>query len=95
MDGLYCFNQDSLRRFETEEPYTRYCAVANNKKCNWYKFLTLDQVNEEDISLIKEVDSAIAAYEKSGRIPSSVIEAAIFRKPYFVNKFLPILLKPR
>lgn len=60
-----------------------------------FTFYRLEQVVEEDITLVKEVDSAIAAYEKSGKIPSSVIEAAIFRKPYFLNKFLPILLKPR
>ncbi len=61
--------------------------------------LYLDQVVEEDSNLVKEVDTAIAAFEKSDRrnrrIPSSVIEAAIFRKPYFVNKFLSVLLKPR
>lgn len=44
---------------------------------------------------MKEVESAIGAYEKSGRIPNSVVEASIFSKPYFINKFLPTLLKPR
>lgn len=45
--------------------------------------------------MVKEVETAVATFEKSGRIPNAVIEAAIFRKPYFVNKFLPILMKPR
>ena len=59
----------------------------------------LEQIVEEDTNLVKEVDTAISAFGKSDRrnrrIPSSVIEAAIFRKPYFINKFLPVLLKPR
>lgn len=58
-------------------------------------FIHSDEVSEEDISLTKDVNTAIASFEKTSKIPSSVVEAAIFRKPYFINKFLLILLKPR
>ena len=54
-----------------------------------------DQASEVDTSTEKEVESAIAAYERSGRVPNSVLEAAIFRKPYFIHKFIPVLLKAR
>lgn len=60
-----------------------------------YSTVFAEEIAEEDASLVKEVDTAILDFEKSGRIPSRVIEAAIFRKPYFTNKFLSVLLKPR
>uniref|UniRef100_A0A8C4T5N7 FA complementation group A n=1 Tax=Erpetoichthys calabaricus TaxID=27687 RepID=A0A8C4T5N7_ERPCA len=43
----------------------------------------------------KDVEKAIALFENSGRIPASVMEASIFRRPYYMSKFLPALLTPR
>ncbi|KAM7438304.1 hypothetical protein ABFA07_012225 [Porites harrisoni] len=42
-----------------------------------------------------DVDKVLDAYEKSGKVPSTVMEASIFRKPYFIGRFLPALLTPR
>ncbi|CAH1780489.1 unnamed protein product [Owenia fusiformis] len=47
-----------------------------------------DQINSD-------VETAIAMFEKSSKIPTTLLEASIFRKPFFVGKFLPILMKPR
>lgn len=33
-------------------------------------------------------------FKTHGRIPQTVMEASIFRQPYFVGKFLPALLTP-
>ncbi|XP_041376120.1 Fanconi anemia group A protein-like [Gigantopelta aegis] len=43
----------------------------------------------------QDVLTAITAFESTGKVPSSVMEASIFRKPYFIGKFLPALLKAR
>ena len=43
----------------------------------------------------KDVEQAVADYERMHRVPNSVLQAAIFKKTYFLHKFLPILLKPR
>lgn len=101
MDGLLCIDPYSDRRFQGQPAfkYTHIKMLKASRLYNDIEILYLDQVVEEDSNLVKEVDTAIAAFEKSDRrnrrIPSSVIEAAIFRKPYFVNKFLSVLLKPR
>ncbi|ESO98286.1 hypothetical protein LOTGIDRAFT_159082 [Lottia gigantea] len=43
----------------------------------------------------QHVLKALSGFESTGKIPASVMEASIFRKPYFVGQFLPALLKPR
>ncbi|XP_070574677.1 Fanconi anemia group A protein-like [Ptychodera flava] len=43
----------------------------------------------------QDVDKAVTAFERNGKIPSTVMEASIFRKPYFLGRFLVALLKPR
>ncbi|KAI0222527.1 Fanconi anemia group A protein [Lamellibrachia satsuma] len=43
----------------------------------------------------QDVDKALSAFKKTGKVPASVMEASIFRKPYFVGRFLPSLLAPR
>ncbi|XP_020616861.1 Fanconi anemia group A protein-like [Orbicella faveolata] len=42
-----------------------------------------------------DVEKVLESYEKSGKVPSTVMEASIFRKPYFIGRFLPALLTPR
>ncbi|XP_057381020.1 uncharacterized protein LOC130703609 [Daphnia carinata] len=74
--------------------WTDYAALVRTRLED-LRLKQTDQIIEEDATVVKEVATAIAAFEKSGRISNAVIEAAIFRKPYFINKFLPILLKPR
>ncbi|KAM4612477.1 Fanconi anemia group A protein [Discoglossus pictus] len=43
----------------------------------------------------QDVDKAIHIFENTGKIPASVMEASIFRRPYFTSRFLPALLAPR
>ncbi|XP_048576971.1 Fanconi anemia group A protein homolog isoform X2 [Nematostella vectensis] len=42
-----------------------------------------------------EVERVIGQFSKTGKVPASVMEASIFRKPYFIGRFLPALLLPR
>nr|XP_033796271.1 Fanconi anemia group A protein isoform X2 [Geotrypetes seraphini] len=44
---------------------------------------------------LQDVEKAINIFENTGKIPASVMEASIFRRPYFTGRFLPTLLKPR
>lgn len=50
------------------------------------------KVNEQ---IEDDIQKAVVLYQSSKKIPSSIMEASIFRKPYYVGKFLPVLLKPR
>ncbi|XP_016283404.1 Fanconi anemia group A protein isoform X2 [Monodelphis domestica] len=43
----------------------------------------------------QDVEKAIQVFEHTGKIPVTVMEASIFRKPYYVSRFLPALLIPR
>ncbi|KAM3917928.1 Fanconi anemia group A protein [Leptodactylus fuscus] len=43
----------------------------------------------------QDVEKAIQIFENTGKIPASVMEASIFRRPYFTSRFLPALLAPR
>ncbi|XP_063440425.1 Fanconi anemia group A protein homolog isoform X2 [Mytilus trossulus] len=43
----------------------------------------------------EDVQKALAAFETNNKMPSAVMEASIFRKSYFIGKFIPALLKPR
>ncbi|XP_072519144.1 Fanconi anemia group A protein isoform X2 [Salminus brasiliensis] len=43
----------------------------------------------------QDVEKAVALFESTGRISATVMEASIFRRPYFLSRFLPVLLKPR
>lgn len=42
-----------------------------------------------------DVEKVLESFEKTEKVPSSVMEASIFRKPYFIGRFLPALLTPR
>lgn len=61
--------------------------------------LTCDRQEEDKGKILeqteKDVQLALSAFEGTNKIPSSVMEASIFRKPYFIGRFMPALLKPR
>ncbi|CAH1269254.1 FANCA [Branchiostoma lanceolatum] len=42
-----------------------------------------------------DVERAMAQFEKTGKVPANVIEASIFRRPYYIGRFLPAVLVPR
>ncbi|XP_060693630.1 Fanconi anemia group A protein-like isoform X1 [Hemiscyllium ocellatum] len=44
---------------------------------------------------MQDVERAVLIFENSGKIPASVMEASIFRRPYYLTRFLPALLTPR
>ncbi|XP_062856295.1 Fanconi anemia group A protein-like isoform X2 [Trichomycterus rosablanca] len=43
----------------------------------------------------QDVEKAVALFESTGRISATVMEASIFRRPYFLSRFLSALLTPR
>ncbi|CAN2389408.1 Fanconi anemia [Pristimantis euphronides] len=43
----------------------------------------------------QDVQKAVQIFENTGKVPASVMEASIFRRPYFTSRFLPALLTPR
>ncbi|XP_068595400.1 Fanconi anemia group A protein [Brachionichthys hirsutus] len=44
---------------------------------------------------VQDVQKAASLFGSTGRIPATVMEASIFRRPYFLTRFLPALLTPR
>ncbi|NXH49584.1 FANCA protein, partial [Dicaeum eximium] len=44
---------------------------------------------------LRDVEKALQIFETTRKIPTSVIEASIFRRPYYTSWFLPALLRPR
>ncbi|XP_075694689.1 Fanconi anemia group A protein isoform X2 [Rhinoderma darwinii] len=43
----------------------------------------------------QDIEKAVQIFTNTGKIPASVMEASIFRRPYFTSRFLPALLAPR
>ncbi|XP_039526182.1 Fanconi anemia group A protein isoform X2 [Pimephales promelas] len=43
----------------------------------------------------QDVEKAVTLFMSTNKIPATVIEASIFRRPYFLTRFLPALLSPR
>ncbi|GAB1293776.1 Fanconi anemia group A protein homolog [Apodemus speciosus] len=52
-------------------------------------------IAERDSQAVQDVKKAIMVFEQTGKIPMPVLEASIFRRPYYVSHFLPALLAPR
>lgn len=44
--------------------------------------------------MLNDVEEMVKAYNSTGNIPSRVLQASLFQRPYFVNKFLCTLLSP-
>ncbi|XP_030812031.1 Fanconi anemia group A protein isoform X3 [Camarhynchus parvulus] len=44
---------------------------------------------------LRDVEKALQIFESTRKVPTSVIEASIFRRPYYTSWFLPALLRPR
>ncbi|NXP10946.1 FANCA protein, partial [Thinocorus orbignyianus] len=55
---------------------------------------TDDSVQPQSQAL-RDVEKALQIFENTKKIPTSVIEASIFRRPYYTSWFLPALLRPR
>ncbi|XP_015262175.1 PREDICTED: Fanconi anemia group A protein [Gekko japonicus] len=44
---------------------------------------------------LQDVEKAVQIFENTGKIPAVVLEASVFRRPYYISHFLPALLMPR
>ncbi|XP_076041036.1 uncharacterized protein LOC143025372 [Oratosquilla oratoria] len=53
------------------------------------------QSESKKAKVLEAVEAAVTQYSQSKRVPNFVLEAAIFKQPYFLNTFLPALLSPR
>ncbi|XP_054652028.1 Fanconi anemia group A protein-like [Dunckerocampus dactyliophorus] len=47
------------------------------------------------VQVVEDVDKALSLFESTGRISATVMEASIFRRSYFLTRFLPALLQPK
>uniref|UniRef100_A0ABK0LRP5 FA complementation group A n=1 Tax=Rattus norvegicus TaxID=10116 RepID=A0ABK0LRP5_RAT len=52
-------------------------------------------IAERESQAVQDVKKAIMVFEQTGKIPMPVLEASIFRRPYYLSHFLPALLAPR
>ncbi|MBZ3876319.1 Fanconi anemia group A protein [Sciurus carolinensis] len=52
-------------------------------------------VTEPCSQAAQDVEKALVVFEHTGRVPVPVMEASIFRRPYYLSHFLPALLTPR
>ncbi|KAM9374066.1 Fanconi anemia group A protein [Phaethornis superciliosus] len=56
---------------------------------------TTDESVQPQGQALRDVEKALQIFENTRKIPTSVIEASIFRRPYYTSWFLPALLRPR
>ncbi|NXR62394.1 FANCA protein, partial [Rhadina sibilatrix] len=54
-----------------------------------------DEAVQPQAQALRDVEKALQIFENTRKIPTSVIEASIFRRPYYMSWFLPALLRPR
>ncbi|NXK98292.1 FANCA protein, partial [Formicarius rufipectus] len=54
-----------------------------------------DEAVQPQAQALRDVEKALQIFESTRKIPTSVIEASIFRRPYYISWFLPALLRPR
>ncbi|NWU30580.1 FANCA protein, partial [Dyaphorophyia castanea] len=54
-----------------------------------------DEALQPQAQALRDVEKALQIFENTRKIPTSVIEASIFRRPYYTSWFLPALLRPR
>ncbi|XP_019063501.2 Fanconi anemia group A protein isoform X6 [Fukomys damarensis] len=52
-------------------------------------------ITEPRSQAAQDVEKAISMFEHTGKVPAPVLEASIFRRPYYMSHFLPALLTPR
>uniref|UniRef100_A0A8D1LZW6 Fanconi anemia group A protein n=1 Tax=Sus scrofa TaxID=9823 RepID=A0A8D1LZW6_PIG len=43
----------------------------------------------------RDVEKAVSVFQHTGKVPVAVMEASVFRRPYYLSHFLPALLTPR
>uniref|UniRef100_A0A8C3SR33 FA complementation group A n=1 Tax=Chelydra serpentina TaxID=8475 RepID=A0A8C3SR33_CHESE len=64
-------------------------------KASQYCSLLVTYMSQPQSQALEDVEKAIRIFENTGKIPTSVVEASIFRRPYYTSHFIPALLMPR
>ncbi|XP_013907274.1 PREDICTED: Fanconi anemia group A protein homolog, partial [Thamnophis sirtalis] len=54
-----------------------------------------EEASQPSCQALQDVEKAVQIFRNTGKIPASVLEASIFRRSYYVSRFLPALLVPR
>ena len=54
----------------------------------------MSELHVHVLQVSRDVKEAVAYFSQHNRISQQVKEASIFRRPYFVGRFLPSLLSP-
>ncbi|EPQ04625.1 Fanconi anemia group A protein, partial [Myotis brandtii] len=73
----------------------RYLQVSVENMGLYEDLSTARDVTEPHSQASQDVEKALQVFEHTGKIPLAVMEASIFRRPYYVSHFLPALLTPR
>ncbi|XP_072290883.1 Fanconi anemia group A protein-like [Eucyclogobius newberryi] len=60
-----------------------------------YEHVSAASAEQTQCQEVQDVEKAVSLFESTGRISATVMEASIFRRPYFLTRFLPALLAPR
>ncbi|KAM6223839.1 LOW QUALITY PROTEIN: Fanconi anemia group A protein [Rhynchocyon petersi] len=60
-----------------------------------YEDLSSASSTQPSSQALQDVERALEVFAHTGKIPAAVMEASIFRRPYYLSHFLPALLAPR
>lgn len=70
------------------------CNKTFGMSCAGQLELTFFMISQQWSESKADVQKALEHFERSGKVHPSILQASIFRKPYFVGRFLPTLLMP-
>ncbi|KAM7332305.1 hypothetical protein ACRRTK_009013 [Alexandromys fortis] len=73
----------------------RYMQVSVENLGLYEDLSSSGDVAEPQRQAMQDVEKAIVVFEQTGKIPMPVLEASIFRRSYYLSRFLPALLTPR
>ncbi|XP_031513872.1 Fanconi anemia group A protein isoform X5 [Papio anubis] len=73
----------------------RYLQVSIESMGLYEDLSSAGDITEPHSQALQDVEKAVMVFEHTGKIPVTVMEASIFRRPYYVSHFLPALLTPR
>ncbi|XP_047485099.1 uncharacterized protein LOC125036506 [Penaeus chinensis] len=102
-EPAYCLRAHLTNQMYTprgcQEILRDYCHLARARLKDLKETLdpntAIHQSEKEKSKVADEVETAVTHYAQTSKVPNFVLEASIFRKPYFRSAFLPTLLTPR
>ncbi|XP_048254988.1 Fanconi anemia group A protein homolog [Haliotis rufescens] len=71
------------------------CEISGGIYDNSIGITTTTSSSKEVDPVEADIERSLTAFQATGKVPTTVMEASIFRKPYFVGRYLRSLLKPR